>query len=634
LDGSGWREDWERLQGPATFDAWGLTLNGHRVPLVGAEFHFWRQQAGFWRASLGAIARSGIPLVSTFVCWDFHELEPGRFDFDGSTRPERNLAGFLDLCAELGLLVILRPGPIIDAEWETRGPARDVCELERGDPRFIARATDYLKAIAEVASPRQISRGGAIALMAVDNEIYFPYASDPAWHDEDGDVFISYKREFVRDRWREWLRGRFTDVAALNEAFGTAHDDIDSIDVPRFSSAGPAEIAAAFELIDHYCGEYLDGFAQVLREGGIEIPMYTNQKQFLSYFDWSSVGRSLDSVGINICMPNLVRGRQALAMSWFVRLQCSRPGFPWSPEFQCGWIGFDEYFGVISPEHGLYMGLLGAALGLRGMSFFMFVERDDWNYSPVNSFGKVRPARFEAYRRLVAVMKALEPDRHLADVGLLWSLSEHREHLAATTEGWEDLFKHWMEFEEGKEAPRWWSTFTVLHEQDADFRVIDISSDVGGWPPVVIYAGDGNLSQPESAQLEAALNAGIPVVAAGRLPPSLAGRAGVHPATPGTAWSVSTGAGAATYLQAGDGLWSFAYEEDGGTICVFVVNPTDSAIPATPGGRISQYGESWSDLLSGARGWGTLSAAIGATGALIEPKTARVVRLSGVVAAG
>src|ERR1700761_192803 len=120
---------WERLRGTSSLDSKGLSIGGTNVPLIGAEFHYWRQQAAFWRDSLEAIRGAGIRIVSSFVCWDFHEPELGQFDFTGATAPERALTGFLQLCDELGLLVILRPGPIIDAEWETRGPARDVCTL-------------------------------------------------------------------------------------------------------------------------------------------------------------------------------------------------------------------------------------------------------------------------------------------------------------------------------------------------------------------------------------------------------------------------------------------------------------------------------------------------------------------------
>jgi hypothetical protein len=612
------------------FDERGLRVDGRRLPLVGAEFHFWRVQATYWPRTLDAVRDAGNTLVSTFVCWDFHEIGPGEYDFDGRTAPERDLGRFLDLCGERDLKVILRPGPIIDAEWETRGPAQDVCTLERNDPRFRERAAEWLRAIGAFGAERQHPHG-PIVLLAADNELYFPYASDPAWHEEDGDVFISYKREFAEARYRDWLQRRHGTIEALNDALGTDHPSFEAVPVPRYATATPAEVQESFRFIDEYCADYMRFVTAALRDAGITVPVYTNQKQFLAYLDWERAGAGLDSVGVNLCMPNLVPGAQALAMSWFLRLQRARRGFPWSPEYQAGWIGFDEIYGVISPEHGLYMGTLGAALGLRGMSFFMFVERDDWNWSPVNSFGKVRPTRYEAYRRLCGVMAELRADAALADVGLLWSLRDHRAHVARGVEGWEDLFKYWMLLEAPKEAPAWWSTFAALHEADADFVLTDTRTDPDAWPRVLVHAGD----EPEDAVLasmEHALQAGRTVVCAGRLTAvqrSRLERAGaVVDADPSRVWTAALSCGAASYLATGGPVWSFAYAdlEGPGRTAIFV-NTGTSAAPVDAAGAVTDAGAGWRELVSGRSGEGNVAQALRQLGGWLAPKTGYVLRL-------
>ena len=55
--------------------------------------------------------------IQTYVAWNVHEPEPGKFDFEG----QNNLIHFIELCAKNDLLVVLRPGPYIDAEWEYGG---------------------------------------------------------------------------------------------------------------------------------------------------------------------------------------------------------------------------------------------------------------------------------------------------------------------------------------------------------------------------------------------------------------------------------------------------------------------------------------------------------------------------------
>lgn len=59
---------------------------------------------------------SSLPLPNThrYVPWNFHETVQGVYNFTG----DRDLEHFLDLANQTGLLVILRPGPYICAEWE------------------------------------------------------------------------------------------------------------------------------------------------------------------------------------------------------------------------------------------------------------------------------------------------------------------------------------------------------------------------------------------------------------------------------------------------------------------------------------------------------------------------------------
>lgn len=60
--------------------------------------------------------------IRRYVPWNFHEPVPGQYDFGG----DADLEHFLQLCQDIGLLVIMRPGPYICAEWDMvrkdRGP--------------------------------------------------------------------------------------------------------------------------------------------------------------------------------------------------------------------------------------------------------------------------------------------------------------------------------------------------------------------------------------------------------------------------------------------------------------------------------------------------------------------------------
>lgn len=56
-------------------------------------------------------------MLQTYVPWNVHEPKPGKYDFRGLA----NVFEFLDLCQELDLNVLLRPGPYICAEFEFGG---------------------------------------------------------------------------------------------------------------------------------------------------------------------------------------------------------------------------------------------------------------------------------------------------------------------------------------------------------------------------------------------------------------------------------------------------------------------------------------------------------------------------------
>ena len=49
-----------------------------------------------------------------YVAWNVHEPKPEQYDFQG----QNDLPGFLQAAQEAGLLVILRAGPYICAEWD------------------------------------------------------------------------------------------------------------------------------------------------------------------------------------------------------------------------------------------------------------------------------------------------------------------------------------------------------------------------------------------------------------------------------------------------------------------------------------------------------------------------------------
>ncbi len=152
------------------------------------EFHYYRTPRDQWRSRLELLKNAGFNALASYIPWLWHQLEEDVSDFDGHSHPMRDLAGFLDLAAEMGLLIIARPGPYIMAEtinegippWvfknyprvafiDQNGKAQNIVSYLH--PDFLACVSKWYKAIFEVLSPRQITRNGRIIMIQLDNEM-------------------------------------------------------------------------------------------------------------------------------------------------------------------------------------------------------------------------------------------------------------------------------------------------------------------------------------------------------------------------------------------------------------------------------------------------------------------------------
>ncbi len=145
--------------------------------IIGGAIHYFRIDPSLWRDRLARLLALGLNTVETYVPWNFHERARGTFDFSGP----RDLAGFVTLAGDLGLDVVVRPGPYICAEWDFGGlPAYLVTEpmhLRTRDPRWLAHVDRWLDAVVPVIAPLQSTRGGPAVAVQVENE-YGSFGSD------------------------------------------------------------------------------------------------------------------------------------------------------------------------------------------------------------------------------------------------------------------------------------------------------------------------------------------------------------------------------------------------------------------------------------------------------------------------
>ncbi|XP_003507642.2 beta-galactosidase-1-like protein isoform X2 [Cricetulus griseus] len=146
-------------------------LNGVPFRYVSGSLHYFRVPRVLWADRLLKMRLSGLNAVQFYVPWNYHEPEPGVYNFNGS----RDLIAFLDEATRVNLLVILRPGPYICAEWEMGGlPSwllrKPNIHLRTSDPAFLSAVDSWFKVLLPKIYPYLYHNGGNIISIQVENE--------------------------------------------------------------------------------------------------------------------------------------------------------------------------------------------------------------------------------------------------------------------------------------------------------------------------------------------------------------------------------------------------------------------------------------------------------------------------------
>ncbi|WP_145323688.1 beta-galactosidase [Paenibacillus xylanexedens] len=159
------------VQSELTYDARSFFLNGERVFLNSATIHYFRMPKEEWREVLLKAKLAGMNCIDTYFAWNVHEPEEGQWSFEG----DNDCGAFLDLCAELGMWVIARPGPFICAEWDFGGfpywlGTKDGVKFRENNETYLHYVNLYFDRIVPIIRERQLSAGGRVILVQVENE--------------------------------------------------------------------------------------------------------------------------------------------------------------------------------------------------------------------------------------------------------------------------------------------------------------------------------------------------------------------------------------------------------------------------------------------------------------------------------
>lgn len=152
-----------------TADALSLYRDGKRwLPAMG-EIHFSRYPASEWRDELLKMKAGGLDSVATYVFWNHHEEEQGKFDWSG----QRNLREFALACKDVGIPMIARIGPWCHGEVRNGGIPDWVVAAGRArsdDPAYMEKVKALYSQIAEQLKGLLWKDGGPVMGIQLENE--------------------------------------------------------------------------------------------------------------------------------------------------------------------------------------------------------------------------------------------------------------------------------------------------------------------------------------------------------------------------------------------------------------------------------------------------------------------------------
>lgn len=161
------------------------------IKLISGAVHYFRNMPDTWDDIFAKLKALGCNCVETYCAWNLHEPKPGVYDFSGRLDIER----FIKSAEKAGLMVIVRPGPYICAEWEFGGlpwwiQTNPDMEIRCSNKEYIRCFDSYLDKLFEKIRPYLSTNGGPVIMLQCENE-YGYYGDDKEYLDYLKDSYIS-----------------------------------------------------------------------------------------------------------------------------------------------------------------------------------------------------------------------------------------------------------------------------------------------------------------------------------------------------------------------------------------------------------------------------------------------------------
>ena len=380
-----------------TWNEKGYLINGEPSPYISGELHYFRVPHKDWKYRLEMLKKSGANAVATYIPWIVHEQNEGEICFGDC--PQRDLAGFLQLCEELDMMVVVRPGPYVGSELIYAGlpvwlmekyPEIHALDFDGNSmgyasylhPTFLEKAKKYISNAMEVIRPFLVTNGGPIVSVQIDNELggihlwtsgmdYNPEAMGIG--DENG-----YFPKFLCKKY-----GR---IENLNKAYGTNYTEFKDVNPMknRISDDTVEGKRVYTDCYDYYYKSlniYGEIVAKWFVDGGVDVPLCTN----------SGSGNETPML-VDLCKSIATKEKPfLLATDHYYTLNPDWGNDPTPQWILNWWLSLDQLreldmppsifelqggtysdFPPMLPEHLSAMYMTHIALGMKGCNYYIF----------------------------------------------------------------------------------------------------------------------------------------------------------------------------------------------------------------------------------------------------------------------
>ncbi len=152
--------------------------DGKAIKIISGAVHYFRNMPDTWPDIFRKMKAMGLNCVETYCAWNMHEKVQGEYDFTGNL----DIASFIREAQKENLMVIVRPGPYICAEWEFGGlpwwiQTDSDIEIRCSNESYIKHFDAYLDKLFEQVRPLLCTNGGPVIMMQLENE-YGYYGDD------------------------------------------------------------------------------------------------------------------------------------------------------------------------------------------------------------------------------------------------------------------------------------------------------------------------------------------------------------------------------------------------------------------------------------------------------------------------